>query len=260
MVDAPTPKAPGSGQRAIPVGSLRPLRIVIVDDVEPIRRLLRAVLADAGHTVVGEASDGCAGLREARERSPDVVIMDWSMPGMDGVAATREIVAICAQVAVIAFSSAGDPAVRDAFLASGALAYVNKGDIDGLLDALRDLGPRPLAYTSRPPGPATRTPPASAEPTTLHVRHWPALARADIAIRGVLDGGAQAALAAAVGDHSRPGSVIVLDLSEVTAIDEEGVQAIDHSRQLAGTAQAQLEIQDPSPAARRALRRRTWRS
>src|SRR5207253_3133526 len=104
-----------------------------------VRGLLRAVLSDAGHTVVAAAADGRAGVRETLARRPDLVVMDWSMPVMDGVTATREIHAGCPDVAVIAFSSASDPRVRDDFLAAGAMAYVEKADLDDLLAAVRAL-------------------------------------------------------------------------------------------------------------------------
>ena len=69
-----------------------PLKVIVVDDDPLARRMLRDVLQKAGITVIAEAGGG----REAIELSvyyrPDVVVMDLVMPGMDGVAATREIV------------------------------------------------------------------------------------------------------------------------------------------------------------------------
>jgi CheY-like chemotaxis protein len=117
--------------------------VVVVDDNEPIRRMLAGLLRAAGHRVVGEAADGAAGVRETIAHGPDLVIMDWSMPVLDGVAATRELRARCPGIAVIAFSSAGDPQVRDAFLAAGAARYIPKPDVDALLAAVRALEPRP---------------------------------------------------------------------------------------------------------------------
>jgi two-component system, NarL family, response regulator LiaR len=81
------------------------LRVVVVDDDPLARRMLRDVLQDAGITVIAEAGGG----REAVELSvyyrPDVVVMDLVMPGMDGVAATRQIVEKAPDVRVVMLTS-----------------------------------------------------------------------------------------------------------------------------------------------------------
>ena len=108
------------------------LRVVVVDDIAEIRRLIGLLLADAGHRVVGEAADGLAGVAVVRSHSPDLVIMDWQMPEMDGVEATRRICERSPGMRIVAFSSAGDPGIRAAFLEAGAIAYHDKSDIAGL--------------------------------------------------------------------------------------------------------------------------------
>ena len=70
---------------------MRALRVALVDDNADIRRLIGLLLADAGHQVVGEAADGREGVAVALSCTPDLVIMDWQMPEMDGVEATRQI-------------------------------------------------------------------------------------------------------------------------------------------------------------------------
>ena len=65
------------------------------------------------------------------------------MPELDGVEATRQIIAAAPEMIVIAFSSAGDPAVRDDFLAAGADAYLDKADIAGLEAAIARVASQP---------------------------------------------------------------------------------------------------------------------
>src|SRR5918995_6662658 len=67
-------------------------RIVIAEDEAIIRLELKEMLEEEGFEVVGEASDGEAAIRLAKEQTPDLVIMDIKMPGMDGLTAAERIV------------------------------------------------------------------------------------------------------------------------------------------------------------------------
>ena len=70
-----------------------PISVILVDDQPLLRKGFRMVLEEeAGIVVVGEASEGAAGLDLVRRRHPDVVVMDVRMPGMDGIEATRAII------------------------------------------------------------------------------------------------------------------------------------------------------------------------
>ena len=70
-----------------------PLRVLVVDDQELVRAGFCVILEAAGFTVVGEAADGAAAVALAASERPDVVLMDVRMPVMDGLEATRRIVA-----------------------------------------------------------------------------------------------------------------------------------------------------------------------
>jgi DNA-binding NarL/FixJ family response regulator len=81
--------------------SRKPVRVLVVDDDDLMRAGLKAVLtSDETIEVVGEAGDGRTAVSEARRRVPEVVLMDVRMPGLDGIAATREIVAVSPEIKV----------------------------------------------------------------------------------------------------------------------------------------------------------------
>jgi DNA-binding NarL/FixJ family response regulator len=105
-----------------------PGRVLLVDDHQAMRSVLRALLEEVGWQVVGEAADGEQAVELVGRTTPDVVLMDCKMPGGGGVAATRVITERYPRVAVIAHTAYPDEAYVREMVAAGARGYVLKGD------------------------------------------------------------------------------------------------------------------------------------
>jgi DNA-binding NarL/FixJ family response regulator len=103
------------------------IRVLIVDDHHLVRAGLQTLLGDAdGVEVVGEAADGRAALDAAVRTSPDVVLMDLSMPVMDGEEATAQLLDALPAAKVIALTSFSDRERVNGALAAGAIGYLLK--------------------------------------------------------------------------------------------------------------------------------------
>ena len=115
------------------------IRVVLVDDHAVIRAGLAQLIATAEDIeVVGQAGDGAEAVEQARALTPDVVLMDLQMPGVDGVSATREIVSAGLGVDVLVLTSYSDnERILDA-LNAGAVGYLLKdADPDDVLSGVR---------------------------------------------------------------------------------------------------------------------------
>jgi DNA-binding NarL/FixJ family response regulator len=105
-----------------------PIRILVADDHPGFRSGLRALLgAQTGLVLVGEAETGTDAVELAATLQPDVILMDLSMPGLDGIAATRRIVDTSPHIAVVVLTMADDDAAVFDALRAGARGYLLKG-------------------------------------------------------------------------------------------------------------------------------------
>ncbi len=115
------------------------IRVLVVDDHRLVRVGLITLLdACSDIEVVGEAADGQQAIDAARDHQPDVILMDVSMPSLDGVAATRRIIDESATARVVALTSFSDRHIVTDMLTAGAVGYLLKDCApDELLAAVR---------------------------------------------------------------------------------------------------------------------------
>lgn len=114
------------------------MRILIADDHALFRDGLRSLLTAQGHEVVGEAKNGREAVAMAREIVPDMVLMDLSMPEVDGLAATKQMTAEMPAVKVVILTASESDATLFEAIKSGAQGYLVKNleadDFFALLD------------------------------------------------------------------------------------------------------------------------------
>ncbi len=112
-------------------------RILVVDDSNLMRHRISQCLEDAGHKVVGKAKDGEESIVLYRETRPDVVIMDITMRGKDGITAAQEILSFDPEASII-FYTLLDTSIKLAERLDkiAVKKLIRKGDEDGLLRTL----------------------------------------------------------------------------------------------------------------------------
>ena len=124
-----------------PVDGPRAIRVLLADDHQLFGEALQAILeTDERFHIVGYARNGVEAVRLAAELQPDVVLMDISMPLLDGVEATRRIRAARADACVLMLTGSDAPSDVARARAAGAAGYVTKDRIAGeLLDVIVEL-------------------------------------------------------------------------------------------------------------------------
>ena len=129
--------------------AVKPIRVMIVDDNPRFRELLRSLLVrDNQIVVVGEAESGDTVVEITELTSPDVVLMDLSMPGVDGLEATLQLKSRFPGVEVVMLSATDDDHAIGAMLAGGASRFLHKST--PAAEIVRTLKEGPRIPASRP--------------------------------------------------------------------------------------------------------------
>ena len=129
------------------------LRVLVVDDHAVVRQGISDVLAAADEIDVTLASDGIQAIALVAELAPDVLLMDLSMPLMDGVEATRRVLALQPKARIVMLTSFSEPEHVNAALDAGAIGYVLKdAEPDEIIRAVRAAARGEAPFSPRAAG------------------------------------------------------------------------------------------------------------
>jgi DNA-binding NarL/FixJ family response regulator len=137
------------------------ISVVVCDDVSEMRKLLRYALeSDPRMRVVGEAENGREGARVIAELQPDVVLLDLSMPDMDGLETIPAISSAAPDTGIIVFSGFAAERMREPVLQGGADLYLEKGlPLDEVISAVREVAGARRGDDAPPGGGGRAAPP-----------------------------------------------------------------------------------------------------
>ena len=116
-----------------------PIRIVLVEDNQVFREALELLLGlQSDIEVVASVGSGTEAVTAAQEQAPDVVLMDYRLPGLDGVQATRAVLEAAPDVAVVCLTASANLREVDALYEAGAVACLSKDqELDEIIAAIR---------------------------------------------------------------------------------------------------------------------------
>jgi DNA-binding NarL/FixJ family response regulator len=130
---------------------MKTLRIMLADDHEMLRRGLRAILTERpGWEICGEAVDGRQAVELAEKLRPDVIVMDFAMPELNGLEATRQIRRLLPRAEILVLTSDESETLVREVLTAGARGYVLKNDVSRVLvQAVESLSLHRPYFTSK---------------------------------------------------------------------------------------------------------------
>ena len=126
-----------------------PIRILLVEDNEVFRETLELLLGMRTDVeVVASVGDGGEAVPACREHRPDVVLMDYRLPGLDGVQATAAVREACPGTAVVCLTASINPREGDALLEAGAVRCLSKNqELDAIVAAIHEAAGREAAWS-----------------------------------------------------------------------------------------------------------------
>ena len=115
-------------------------KILIADDSDAIRLVLKDILSIGEHEVVGEATDGAEAVDFYKEHNPQIMLLDLAMPKKDGFTVVQEVMAYDPNAKIILITASDDQKVIQQCLDHGASSYISKPfDFNGVLESIKTL-------------------------------------------------------------------------------------------------------------------------
>jgi DNA-binding NarL/FixJ family response regulator len=118
------------------------MRVLIVDDCETTRRILRVIARSRDWTVCGEAESGRSGIREFQRVKPDVVVIDLAMPDINGIEAAKRMSVLNPKVPLILFTVLNAEGLQDAAQDAGISSIVSKAQAWDLIGTVENTTQR----------------------------------------------------------------------------------------------------------------------
>ncbi|MBC8502356.1 MAG: response regulator [Nitrosopumilus sp.] len=115
-------------------------KILIADDSDAIRLVLKDILSIGEHEIIGEATDGAEAVDFYKQYNPQVLLLDLAMPKKDGFTVVREVMAYDPTAKIILITASDDQKVIQQCLDGGASSYISKPfDFNGVLESIKSL-------------------------------------------------------------------------------------------------------------------------
>ncbi|MCV0401670.1 MAG: response regulator [Nitrosopumilus sp.] len=115
-------------------------KILIADDSDAIRLVLKDILSIGDHEIIGEAIDGAEAVEFYQQHNPQVLLLDLAMPKKDGLTVVKEIIAYDPNAKIILITASDDQKIIQQCLDGGASSYISKPfDFNGVLESIKSL-------------------------------------------------------------------------------------------------------------------------